>query len=77
MEAFKTIRRIAQLSRLKLGVKFLGDNSSLFVTYFSADISEARAFEVTTQTFLENAYESSGFEIEADYDFGFKLCNKR
>ena len=59
----------SSVEQLEIGVKFLGDNGSLFVTYFDADISEAREFEVTTQTFLENAYESSGFEIEGDYEF--------
>ncbi len=66
----------SSVEQVEIGVKFLGDNSSLFVTYFSADISEAREFEVTTQTFLENAYESSGFEIEADYDFGSNFAIK-
>lgn len=65
----------SSVEQLEIGVKFLGDNGSLFVTYFDAEISEAREFEVTTQTFLENAYESSGFEIEGDYDFqnGFSV----
>ena len=65
----------SSVEQLEIGVKFLGDNGSLFVTYFDAEISEAREFEVTTQTFLENAYESSGFEIEGDYEFqnGFSV----
>lgn len=66
----------SSVEQLEIGVKFLGENSSLFVTYFDADISEAREFEVTTQTFLENTYESSGFEIEADYDFGSNFAIK-
>ena len=40
------------------------------VTYFDAETDEEKAFEVTTQEFLQNAYESSGIEIEGDYDFG-------
>ena len=54
----------------EIGFKYSGPNASFFATYFNADTSEAREFEVTTQTFRENAYEASGIELEGDYDFG-------
>lgn len=66
----------SEVSQQEIGVKFHGDNASIYVTLFNAEISEAREFEVSTQAFLENAYESSGLEIEGDFDinsnFGIK-----
>ena len=60
----------AEISQAEVGVKWQFDDGSLYVTYFDADTDEERAFEVTTQLFLQNSYESSGLEIEGDYDFG-------
>ena len=58
------------LSRLNWASNGSFDNGSFYVTYFAAETGEERAFEVTSQTFLQNSYESSGFELEGDYDFG-------
>lgn len=60
----------SSVEQREIGYKYRGDNASFYVTYFDADTSEAREFEVTTQTLKENTYSSSGFEFEADYDFG-------
>jgi outer membrane receptor protein involved in Fe transport len=60
----------AIVQQAEIGVKWQFADGSLYVTYFNADTDEERAFEVTTQAFLQNSYESSGFEIEGDYDFG-------
>lgn len=60
----------AIVQQAELGFKWNFDNGSLYITYFSAETDEERAFEVTTQAFLQNTYESSGFELEGDYDIG-------
>ena len=52
------------------GFKWQFEDGSLYLTYFDAETDEETAFEVTTQQFIGNSYESSGFEIEGDYDFG-------
>ena len=56
--------------QLEGGFKFDGDVFDFFATYFVADTVEAREFEVTSQTFRENAYESNGVELEGSMDFG-------
>ncbi len=58
------------VEQYELGFKYQGDNGSFYATYFNADTTESRQFEVTTQTFIETAFEASGFEFEGDYDFG-------
>ncbi|NNC97249.1 MAG: TonB-dependent receptor [Gammaproteobacteria bacterium] len=64
------------IDQQEIGFKYRGDNASFYVTYFNAETSEAREFEVTTQSFKENTYEASGFEFEGDYElangFGVK-----
>ncbi|MFK7733989.1 MAG: TonB-dependent receptor [Pseudomonadales bacterium] len=60
----------ALVTQAELGLKWQFENGSLYLTYFNAETDEESAFEVTSQTFLQNSYESSGFEIEGDYDFG-------
>ena len=58
------------VEQFELGLKYVGDNGSFFVTYFDADTTESRQFEVTTQSFIQNDFESSGVELEGNYDFG-------
>ncbi len=58
----------AIVQQRELGFKWNFANGSFYITYFNADTDEERAFEVTTQAFLQNTYESSGFELEGDYD---------
>ena len=60
----------AIVQQAEIGLKWQFADGSFYITYFSADTDEEKAFEVTTQEFLQNSYESSGFEIEGDYDFG-------
>ena len=60
----------AEIKQAEIGLKWQFADGSLYVTYFDAETDEEKAFEVTTQEFLQNAYESSGIEIEGDYDFG-------
>ena len=59
----------------EIGVKYSTPSLSFFATYFNADTSEAREFEVTTQTFIENAFASKGIELEGHYehDSGFGI----
>ena len=64
----------AEISSLELGVKWQFGDGSLYVTFFDNETDEERAFEVTTQTFRQNSYESSGLEFEGDYDFGNGLA---
>ncbi|MCF6262862.1 MAG: TonB-dependent receptor [Xanthomonadales bacterium] len=60
----------ATVMQAEIGIKWQFEKGSLYATYFNADTDEERAFEVTTQEFLQNSYESSGFEFEGLYDFG-------
>ena len=60
----------AIVKQAEIGLKWQFADGSFYITYFDADTDEERAFEVTTQEFLQNSYESSGFELEGDYDFG-------
>ena len=55
--------------QFEIGLKYRGDLHSVYVTLFDSEVAEARQFEVTTQQFLENTYESQGVEVEADFDF--------
>ena len=50
----------------ELGAKFrvLGGNASL--VYFNADVREAGQFEVTTQTTIQNSFDTDGVEAEID-----------
>jgi outer membrane receptor protein involved in Fe transport len=65
----------AEVTQAEVGVKWQFGDGSLYFTYFDAQTDEERAFEVTTQLFLQNSYESSGVEIEGDYYFdnGFAI----
>ena len=51
----------------ELGAKFraLGGNGS--IVYFNADVREAGQFEVTTQTVIQNSYDTDGIELEVDF----------
>jgi outer membrane receptor protein involved in Fe transport len=60
----------AIVKQAEIGLKWQFADGSFYITYFDADTDEERAFEVTTQQFLQNSYESSGFELEGEYDFG-------
>lgn len=59
----------AEVQQVDIGVKWQFGDGALYVTYFNAETDEERAFEVTTQQFLQNSYESSGLEIEGNYYF--------
>ena len=63
------------VDQFELGLKarVLGGNVAL--VYFNADVAEAGQFEVTTQSVIQNTYDTDGFEIEADIpiDGGFGL----
>jgi len=60
----------AIVKQAEIGLKWQFADGSFYITYFNADTDEERAFEVTTQQFLQNSYESNGFELEGEYDFG-------
>lgn len=52
----------------EIGIKYATPSLSFFATYFNADTTEAREFEVTTQTFIENAFTAKGIELEGHYE---------
>lgn len=56
------------VNQWEIGLKFVRRDASFFVTYFNADTNEAREFEVTTQTFIQNAFKAQGVEIEGHYE---------
>lgn len=60
----------SEVQMAEIGFKWQFADGSFYITYFQADTDEELAFEVTTQEFLGNSYEASGFELEGDYDFG-------
>lgn len=60
----------AIVKQAEIGVKWQFEKGSLYVTYFDAKTDEERAFEVTTQEYLQNSYKSHGLEFEGLYDFG-------
>ncbi len=60
----------SEVEQVEVGLKYRGDSGSLYVTYFDADTSESRQFEVTSQSLRGNTFTASGFEFEGDYDFG-------
>jgi outer membrane receptor protein involved in Fe transport len=60
----------SEVEQAEVGFKYSGGNADIYITYFIADTTEAREFEVTTQTFKENTYEASGIEVEGSYDMG-------
>lgn len=57
-----------RVNQWEIGLKFVRGDASFFVTYFNAETNEAREFEVTTQTFIQNAFEAQGVEIEGHYE---------
>lgn len=60
----------ATVRQAEVGVKWQFDKGYLYTTYFDAKTDEERAFEVTTQEFLQNSYKSHGLEFEGLFDFG-------
>ena len=60
----------SEVEQAEIGFKYTGDTASLYVTYFMAETTEAREFEVTTQTFKENTYDASGIEVEGNWEMG-------
>ena len=50
----------------EVGAKFRVLGGNLAVTYFNADVVEAGQFEVTTQTVIENSFDTDGIEAEID-----------
>lgn len=56
------------VSQWEIGLKFVRREASFFLTYFNADTNEAREFEVTTQSFIQNAFKAQGVEIEGHYE---------
>ena len=55
------------VEQFELGVKVQTGPASLFVTYFNAEATEAREFEVTRQVFVANTFEADGVEVEGTY----------
>lgn len=65
---------INTVKQLEGGVKARFGDLSTFVTLFQAKTKEAGAYEVTSQSFKSQSYESKGLEVEAGYRMGaFKV----
>ncbi|BFM06036.1 TonB-dependent receptor domain-containing protein [Halioxenophilus aromaticivorans] len=58
------------VEQIEIGYKYQGDDASVYVTLFNAETEEAGGFEVTTQSVIQNAYESTGLEVEGEYELG-------
>ncbi|MGD8846825.1 MAG: TonB-dependent receptor [Desulfobacteraceae bacterium] len=54
----------------ELGYKFQGGNAAAYVTLFYAETEESGGYEVTSQTSIQNSYESKGVEVEGFYEIG-------
>lgn len=50
----------------ELGYKYKGDSVDFFATFFDTETAEASNFQLTTNTFIENSFASSGIELEWD-----------
>lgn len=61
---------VNEVEQQEIGIKYVGDNASVFVTLFNAETEEAPQFGVTTQRTTQNNFESKGLELEAEYYFG-------
>ncbi len=57
-----------EVTQLELGYKHLGDNWSLFATYFNTDVEETNSELTSGLTFVRD-YEASGLELEGDITF--------
>ena len=65
----------SEVEQTEIGFKYRGDNASIYVTYFDADTTESRQFEVTSQSLRGNTFSASGFEFEGEFelDTGFGI----
>ena len=50
----------------EVGAKFRVLGGNMAVTYFDADVQEAGQFEVTTQSVIQNSFDTNGVEAEID-----------
>jgi outer membrane receptor protein involved in Fe transport len=60
----------SQVEQYEVGLKYVGDQGSLFITYFNADTTEAAQYEVSSQSVIDNSFEANGFEVEGNYELG-------
>lgn len=61
---------VHEVKQLEGGVKYKSGPFSTFITVFNAKTDEAAAFQVTSQSFLQNSFEANGVEVEAAYRAG-------
>lgn len=59
-----------EVRQLEAGVKWRQSGLSVFATAFFAKTEEAAGFELTSQTFKQNAFDSKGVELEMAYRIG-------
>ncbi len=62
------------VTQLEIGYKYLGDNSSVFVTFFDTDTEETGA-EITSGATFEREYSATGIELDGhmNWDSGFSI----
>ena len=60
---------VDEVDQIEFGVKYRGDDLSLFATAFYAE-TEEQNFEATSQRFFDRKYEAKGLELESVYYIG-------
>lgn len=60
---------VDEVDQFEFGVKYRGDDLSLFATAFYAE-TEEQNFEATSQRFFDRTYEAKGIELESVYYIG-------
>ncbi len=65
---------VDSVQQIEIGYKFLGENSSVFVTLFDTDTEETGA-EITSGATFEREYDATGIELDGNYnwDSGFAI----
>ncbi len=59
---------VDSVTQLEIGYKYLGDQSSVFVTFFDTETEETGA-EITSGNTFERTYQATGIEVDGNYDF--------
>ncbi len=58
------------VDQFELGLRFRFAAGDLNLVYFDAQVAEAAQFEASTQSVIQTQFDTSGFEIEGDFNFG-------
>ena len=58
------------VEQFEIGARFRFDAGDLNIVYFNAQVAEAAQFEASTQSVIQTEFDTSGLEIEGDFDIG-------